>query len=70
MKNLGDLGGIVPNSLSSGRPTFSVKESPFGVGYGSSPVRETRKSIDNYWDRYNIESELEENRFLDMEVTW
>ena len=98
LKNLGDLGSVIPGMLRSGRsretsqlnstprlldpddsrpvPELSqirapppilepdtgedrFEESGYGVGYGTSLVREQRKSVDYYRDKHNVESELE-----------
>ena len=101
LKNLGDLGSVIPGMLRSGRsretsqlnstprlldpddsrpvPELSqirapppilepdtgedrFEESGYGVGYGTSLVREQRKSVDYFKDKHNVESELEQIR--------
>ena len=93
LKNLGDLGSVIPAGLRSGRsreasqlnstprlldpndsrpvPELSqirapppilepdtgedrFEESGYGVGYGTSLVREQRKSVDYYRDKHNV----------------
>ena len=100
LKNLGDLGGELPQGLRSGRQkegsqlcstprssdTNGIRPRPelsqlrasqpliclpnwenlwqslMGQGYGTTLVREARKSTDYYLDKYNVESNLEKLR--------
>ena len=97
LKNLGDLGGDLPQGLRSGRqregsqlsstpmnsdanglrprPELSqlrvpqplnrlpdeenLWQSPMGQGFGTTLIREARRSNDYYLDKYNVESDLE-----------
>ena len=52
----------VPQPLNHLPNGENLWQSPMGQGYGTTLVREARKSTNYYLDKYNVESDLEKLR--------